>query len=52
MLPHKRWIDWFLKHPSNKDCNRNMAGFSSILGSEVPNAEKLSLLIEEIDKVI
>jgi hypothetical protein len=51
-LTQNNWINWFIKHPSNKDRNRNLNSFSNILGAGTSDKEKLRSLVEEIDTVI
>ena len=52
MLQQINWTEWFSNHPNNKDDNRNMAAFSSILEAGFSEEEKLQSLVEEIDTVI
>jgi len=52
MLPQINWTEWFSNLPNNKDSNRNMAAFSSILEAGLSEEEKLRSLVGEIDTVI
>ena len=43
MLPQINWTKWFSNLPNNKDANRNMAAFSSILEAGLSEEEKASI---------